>query len=72
MESIKKAVSEGCYITKEPIIKSNINKLIKEKCKTVADLIKLEFYRNYDEIIPSIMADKIDKIVEEVCNDKNN
>lgn len=72
LESIKKVVSEECYITKEPIIKSNINKLIKEKCKTVADLIKLEFYRNYDEIIPSIMADKIDEIVEEVCDDKNN
>lgn len=78
LESIKKSVSEECYnlvyalIIKEPSVESDTNEIIKEKCKTVADLIKLEFYRNYDEIIPSIMADKIDEIVEEVCNDKNN
>lgn len=26
--------------------------------------IKLEFYREFDEIIPSIMADKIDELVK--------
>ena len=78
LEGIKKSVSEECYnlmyalIMKEPSVESDTNEIIKEKCKTVADLIKLEFYRNYDEIIPSIMADRIDEIVEEVCNDKNN
>lgn len=30
-----------------------------------ADDIKLEFYREFDEIIPSIMADKIDELVKQ-------
>lgn len=32
----------------------------------LADAVKLEFYREFDEIIPSIMADKIDQIAKEL------
>ena len=33
--------------------------------KRLADAIRLEFYREYDELIPSIMSDKIDELVKE-------
>lgn len=32
----------------------------------LANRIKSEFYYEFDELIPSIMSDKIDKIVEEI------
>lgn len=34
-----------------------------ETLSKLADEIKMEFYREFDEIIPSVMADKIDKII---------
>lgn len=33
--------------------------------KKFAQLIKLEFYREFDELIPSIMSDRIDELVKE-------
>lgn len=33
--------------------------------QTLADKIKLEFYYEFDEIIPSVMANKIDELVKE-------
>ena len=35
----------------------------------VAERIKMAFYQEFEELIPSIMADKIDEIVKEVCGD---
>lgn len=35
----------------------------------IAERIKMEFYYEFDELIPSIMADKIDEIVKEVLHD---
>lgn len=37
----------------------------------IAGKIKLEFYREFDELIPSIMSDKIDEIVKECRGDEN-
>ena len=34
----------------------------KSEVEKFAEEIKLEFYREFDEIIPSIMADKIDEL----------
>lgn len=34
--------------------------------RELAEKIKLEFYYEFDEIIPSIMADKIDEVVDEM------
>lgn len=34
-----------------------------------AERIKMAFYYEFDELIPSIMADKIDELIEEVCGD---
>lgn len=35
--------------------------------KEFAASVKLAFYYEFDELIPSIMADKIDALVEEEC-----
>ena len=40
-------------------------RLVKEKLEQSANEIKMAFYYEFDELIPSIMADKIDKIVSE-------
>lgn len=38
----------------------------------IAILIKLEFHRYYGETIQSTMADKINEVIKEFCNDNNN
>lgn len=42
----------------------------KELAEKLAERIKNEFYIQFDEIIPSIMADRIDKIVKEVLDEE--
>lgn len=52
--------------------KANI-KVQDEKRRLVEKLakrIKNEFYIQFDEIIPSIMSDRIDKIVKEVLDEE--
>lgn len=34
-----------------------------------AEQVKMAFYYEFDELIPSIMADRIDELVKEVCGD---
>ncbi len=41
----------------------------KAAVEDVAERIKMAFYYEFDELIPSIMADKIDGIVKEVLNE---
>lgn len=41
----------------------------KETAKEIAERVKMAFYYEFDELIPSIMADKIDELVEEICGD---
>lgn len=41
-----------------------------EKLKQFAERVKMEFFYEFDEIIPSIMADKINKLVEEFLTKK--
>lgn len=41
----------------------------KQAVKEFAERVKMAFYYEFDELIPSIMADKIDEIVKEVCGD---
>ena len=36
----------------------------------IAERIKMAFYYEFDELIPSIMADRIDELVKEVCGDE--
>ena len=40
-----------------------------EAIKEFAERVKLEFYYQFDELIPSIMADKIDNLVKEMVGD---
>lgn len=35
--------------------------------KDFAERVKTAFYHEFDELIPSIMSDKIDDIIDEVC-----
>lgn len=42
----------------------NIRKQAKNDLKAFAEEIKMAFYYEFDELIPSIMADKIDEIAE--------
>lgn len=42
---------------------------VRAAVEDVAERIKMAFYYEFDELIPSIMADKIDELVEEVCGD---
>lgn len=37
----------------------------KQAVKEFAERVKMAFYYEFDEIIPSIMADKIDELIEE-------
>ena len=41
----------------------------KQVVKEFAERVKMAFYYEFDELIPSIMADRIDEIVKEVCGE---
>ena len=41
----------------------------KQAVKEFAERVKMAFYYEFDELIPSIMADKIDELAKEVCGD---
>lgn len=41
----------------------------KQAVKEFAERVKMAFYYEFDELIPSTMADKIDEIVKEVLNE---
>jgi hypothetical protein len=48
----------------------NIKKVRKETAEKFAERVKMAFYYHFDEIIPSIMADKIDEICKEITEGK--
>ena len=48
-----------------------LNTIKAETRKELAEQIKMAFYYEFDELIPSIMADKIDKLVSEYEGVKN-
>ena len=41
----------------------------KQAVREFAERVKMAFYYEFDELIPSIIADKIDELVKEVCGD---
>lgn len=41
----------------------------KQAVKEFAERVKMAFYYEFDELMPSIMADKIDELVKEVCGE---
>ena len=42
---------------------------VRAAVKEFAESVKMAFYQEFEELIPSIMADKIDELVNEVCSD---
>ena len=46
-----------------------IKNLKAEAIKEFAEAVKMEFYREFDKVIPSVMADKIDTIVKEMTEE---
>ena len=58
------------YSGKVVVVKYGGNAMLGEELKKavedVAERIKMAFYYEFDELIPSTMADKIDEIVKEV------
>ena len=61
--------------SKEKFMKSfkadiQVQKEKQELAEKLAERINNEFYIQFDEIIPSIMADRIDEIVKEVLNEE--
>ena len=55
------------YLAKELVSKGYGD--VRAAVKEFAESIKMAFYYEFDELIPSIMADKIDELVKEVCGD---
>lgn len=47
----------------------NLQEGLKKAVEDVAERIKMAFYYEFDELIPSTMAGKIDEIVKEVLNE---
>lgn len=41
----------------------------KQAVREFAERVKMAFYYEFDELIPSIMADKIDELAKEVCGE---
>ena len=41
---------------------------VKEALKEFAERVKMAFYYEFEELIPSIMSDKIDELIKEVCD----
>ena len=48
---------------------ANLQEGLKKAVEDVAERIKMAFYYEFDELIPSTMADKIDGIVKEVLHE---
>lgn len=50
----------------------HITKAKAEAIKEFAERVKMSFYYEFDELIPSIMADKIDELAKEMMGGENN
>ena len=67
LQCVVNDISEQCnkLNAENAALRENRTKAVKE----VAERIKTAFYCEFEELIPSIMADKIDEIVKEVLNE---
>lgn len=67
LQCVVNDISEQCnkLNAENAALRENRTKSVKE----VAERIKTAFYCEFEELIPSIMADKIDEIVKEVLNE---
>lgn len=60
------AFQYGTVTDRDAIIKATKAQAVKE----FAERVKLEFYYEFEELIPSIMADKIDNLVKEMVGEQ--
>lgn len=50
-------------------VEAACNDAVKRAVKEFADRVKMAFYYLFDEIIPSVMDEEIDKIAKEITGD---
>lgn len=62
---IRAIMKDQMFSVVREIVDEQIDTAIKLARKELAEQIKMAFYYEFDEIIPSVMADKIDKLVSE-------
>lgn len=62
---------EECFVEGQRYEAENaaLRERLKKAVEDVAERIKMAFYYEFEELIPSIMADKIDEIVKEALNE---
>ena len=65
-EEVKEHIKKG--VAKRKYDRALIEK---EAVKEFAEDVKMAFYYQFDELIPSIMADKIDDLVKEMVGDND-
>ena len=75
---IYKAILDvGVDVDKEELIRAmqydrgQYDKGYNDGIKEFAELVKMEFYKEFDELIPSVMADRIDNLVKEMTESVN-
>lgn len=54
-------IDENCAV----ITKAELKQYKVQAVKEFAEKVKMEFFYEFDEIIPSIMSDKIDELIKE-------
>ena len=64
-----KGIISYLYDSGVRIVDNESSSFIASTLKNFAEKIKLRFYYNFDELIPSIMSDEIDKILEETLEE---
>lgn len=81
-ETVKHLCDEYCRQMRQDLLSKNYafdkyydETIKKAKCEAVkefAEKVKMAFYYEFDEIIPSIMSDKIDNLVKEMTENNEN
>ena len=70
IERVEKELMK-CKLEKE-LLHQTINQIKSEAIKVFAEKLKMECYATYDEVLPSLFADIIDKLVKEMTEVNEN
>ena len=70
IERVEKELMK-CKLEKE-LLHKTINQIKSEAIKWFAEKLKMECYATYDEVLPSLFADIIDKLVKEMTEVNEN
>lgn len=71
LETFNNKLSQGIYYGNGEHLCNNLQKIKKEAINEFAEEVRKMLYYEFDEIIPSIISDKIDKLLEEYKRGKN-